>query len=204
MLCSIGHGEIPNLNFWFAPSCQNTGEIPLSNQILNKPRIYYTFNPFISSQILINPFLHKSTQIIVPKKGEIKIIESDNKEHVDNTIKTKEKNFKKLFEVSNCELTHDNISDSSIHDSPDTQDTHDSHESHETHDTSTHEHPVEFNIINENDITKFNTDQKLKKIHSTYHLKRKVSTKFQNQINKPNILQFFKAISSNNKIEIKH
>lgn len=91
MLCSIGHGEIPNLNFWFAPSCQYTGKIPLSNQALNKPGIYCTFNPFISSQILINPFLHKNTQIIVPKKGEIKIIESDNKEHVDNTIKTKEK-----------------------------------------------------------------------------------------------------------------
>ena len=182
MLCSIGHGEIPNLNFWFAPSCQYTGKTPLSNQILNKPGIYCTFNPFISSQILINPFLHKSTQIIVPKKGEIKIIESDNKEHVNNTIKTKEKNFKKLFEVSNCELAHDNISDSSIHDTHETHETHDSHESHETHDTSTHEHQIEFNIINENDITKFNTDQKLKKIHSTYHLKRKVSTKFQNQI----------------------
>lgn len=31
-------------------------------------------------------------------------------------------------------------------------------------------------------ITEFNTNPKLKKIHSTYHLKRKVTTKFQNDI----------------------
>ena len=170
MLCSIGHGEIPNLNFLFAPSCLNMTKIPTTNQKLNQPRILYSYSPFIS-QILINPSSFKNTQILIPKKGEIKIIEnqSENSEGDMNNIRGK--NFKKLFEVSTCEIAHDTVSYSS---------THDSHDTHDTHET--HEHSVEFNIINENDITKFNTDQKLKKIHSIYHLKRKVSTKFQNQI----------------------
>ena len=167
MLCSIGHGEIPNLNFLFAPSCQNIAKVSIANKSLNQPRLLYSNSPFIS-QILINPSLQRNSKILVPKIGKIKIIENECEESEGDMNNFKEKNFKKLFEVSNSEITHDTISYSS---------THDSHNTHETH-----EHSVEFNIINENDITRFNTDQKLKKIHSTYHLKRKVSTKFQNQI----------------------
>lgn len=37
-------------------------------------------------------------------------------------------------------------------------------------------------IISDHSITEFNTNKKLKKIHSTYHLKRKISTKLQNDI----------------------
>ena len=36
--------------------------------------------------------------------------------------------------------------------------------------------------ISNNEITKFNTDPNLKKIHSIYHLKRKINTKLQNDI----------------------
>jgi hypothetical protein len=48
--------------------------------------------------------------------------------------------------------------------------------------TNNQEDSKELNFITENDITKFNNDQKLKKIHTAYLLKRKVSTKFQKQI----------------------
>ena len=65
----------------------------------------------------------------------------------------KNKKYKKIFEVY--------ISDSS---------------------TNSQEYSKELNFITENDITKFNKDQKLKKMHTAYLLKRKVSTKFQNQI----------------------
>lgn len=39
-----------------------------------------------------------------------------------------------------------------------------------------------FHHFSENEITEFNTNPKLRKIHSTYHLKRKFTTKFQNDI----------------------
>ena len=43
MLCSIGHGEIPNLNFRFAPSCHCIGLLHLNNQS-PKQNIFYPFN----------------------------------------------------------------------------------------------------------------------------------------------------------------
>jgi hypothetical protein len=43
--------------------------------------------------------------------------------------------------------------------------------------------------ISNGEITKFNTDPKLKKIHSIYHLKRKISTKLQNDIR--NTINFY-------------
>ena len=60
--------------------------------------------------------------------------------------------------------------------------THESHETHETHEQSIDNTVNNISFISENDITKFNNDKKLKKIHSAYHLKRKVSTKFKNKI----------------------
>ena len=39
-----------------------------------------------------------------------------------------------------------------------------------------------FHHYSDQEITEFNTNPKLKKIHSTYHLKRKFTTKFQNDI----------------------
>lgn len=158
MLCSIGHGEIPNLNFLFAPSCNYMGTFPLNSQLHKQQQIYCNFSPFVSN-IALNPF-PTCSQILVPKKGEIKIIEKEE-EPKEIINKNKNKNYKKIFEVSCGEQNHDTISDISTHD---------------------HEHLTELNFITENDITKFNNDQRLKKIHSTYHLKRKVSSKFQNQV----------------------
>ena len=168
MLCSIGHGEMPNLNFWFAPSCHCISSLHLNNQS-PKQNIFYPFNlynPIKNSNILIRPLFPLTSQILAPKKVDVKIIENSSGEAGEKNKANKKKNFKILFEVSNSDINHDTSSDLS---------THDSHE-HEQ------EHYFDFNFITENDITKFNNDGKLKKIHSTYHLKRKVNTKFQNQI----------------------
>ena len=151
MLCSIGHGEFPDLNFRLAPSCHIKGKtsILIMNKPLKQPETQNAFKPvYFFENIMAGP------QCLVPKKGEITILHNDTQELGESS---KEKNIKKLFEVS-CEANHDTYSDTST------------------------QHSVEFNFITENDITKFNNDEKLKKIHSTYHLKRKVSSKLQNQI----------------------
>ena len=159
MLCSIGHGEIPNLNFYYAPSCSFIGT-PINHQILKQQNI--SVNPFIYSTKFIEPiFNQRNSHILVPKIVEVKIIENNNEDTAKNYKNDKENNSKKIFEVSCCENNHEIASDISTHDN---------------------EHSIDLNFITENDITKFNNDQKLKKIHSTYHLKRKVSTKFQNHI----------------------
>ena len=165
MLCSIGHGEIPNLNFYFAPSCHGLETIQLSNKVITPINIC----PF--THYLINPFIQHHKEIIIPKKGEIKIIKNENADNKGGT--GTEKIFKKIFDVSCCNSNHDTLSELN---------THESHETHETHEQSIDNTVNNISFISENDITKFNNDKKLKKIHSTYHLKRKVSTKFQNQI----------------------
>ena len=152
ILCSIGHGEFPDLNFRLAPSCHIKGSPSPSILLLNKPLKQETQNAFkplfFFENVLAGP------QSFVPKKGEIKILQN-NTEAVEDF--SKDKNSKIIFEVSS-EVSHDTYSDTST------------------------QHSVEFNFITENDITKFNNDEKLKKIHSTYHLKRKVSSKLQNQV----------------------
>jgi len=184
MLCSIGHGEIPNLNFWLAPSCRLTETVPLDPQSLKQQNISSSFNPYLCNGIFFIPYISTKSQILVPKKVDVKIIENNIEKVEEKSKDYKEKNFKKLFEVSNCEVSHDTVSNLSTHDA---HESHDLHEQNNIHDiqenvTYEHEHNIDFNFITENDITKFNNDQKLKKIHSTYHLKRKVSTKFQNQV----------------------
>ena len=153
MLLSIGHGEFPDLNFRLAPSCHIEGKnsILIMNRPLKQPATQKAFSPiYFFENIAAGP------QSIIPKKGEIKILENN----------IEEKNIKKIFEVS-CEVNHDTYSDASTQHSVD----------------------LNFNFITENDIIKFNNDEKLKKIHSTYHLKRKVSSKLQNNIrNKANNL----------------
>ena len=152
ILCSIGHGEFPDLNFRLAPSCHIKGNPSPSILLLNKPLKQETQNAFRPLFFFEN--VMAGPQSFVPKKGEIKVLQN-NTEAIEDF--SKDKNNKIIFEVSS-EVSHDTYSDTST------------------------QHSVEFNFITENDITKFNNDEKLKKIHSTYHLKRKVSTKLQNQI----------------------
>ena len=151
ILCSIGHGEFPDLNFRLAPSCTIEGKntILFMSKPLKQPETQNAFKPvYFFENIKTCP------QSLVPKKGEIKILENNN-ELIDEL--PKEKSSKKLFEVS-FEGNHDTYSDTST------------------------QHSVDFNFITDKDIIKFNNDEKLKKIHSIYHLKRKVSSKLQNQI----------------------
>ena len=152
ILCSIGHGEFPDLNFRLAPSCHIKGNPSPSILLLNKPLKRETQNAFRPLFFFEN--VMAGPQSFVPKKGEIKVLQN-NTEAIEDF--SKDKNNKIIFEVSS-EVSHDTYSDTSTQLS------------------------VEFNFITENDITKFNNDEKLKKIHSTYHLKRKVSSKLQNQI----------------------
>ena len=152
ILCSIGHGEFPDLNFRLAPSCHIKGNPSPSILLLNKPLKQETQNAFRPLFFFEN--IMAGPQSFVPKNGEIKVLQN-NTEAIEDF--SKDKNNKIIFEVSS-EVSHDTYSDTSTQLS------------------------VEFNFITENDITKFNNDEKLKKIHSTYHLKRKVSTKLQNQI----------------------
>ena len=152
ILCSIGHGEFPDLNFRLAPSCHIKGNPSPSILLLNKPLKQETQNAFKPLFFFEN--VMAGPQSFIPKKGEIKILQN-NTEAIEDF--SKDKNSKIIFEVSS-EVSHDTYSDTST------------------------QHSVEFNFITENDITKFNNDEKLKKIHSTYHLKRKVSSKLQNQI----------------------
>ena len=151
ILCSIGHGEFPDLNFRLAPSCTIEGKnsILIMSKPLKQPETQNAFKP-----VYFFENIKTSPQSLVPKKGEIKILENNNEEIEELP---KEKSSKKLFEVS-LEGNHDTYSDTST------------------------QHSVDFNFITEKDIIKFNNDEKLKKIHSIYHLKRKVSSKLQNQI----------------------
>ena len=147
MLLSIGHGEFPDLNFRLAPSCPLEGKpsILIMNKPLKQPLTQNAFRPlYFFENIAAGP------QNIIPKKGEIKILENNIEEI------SKEKSLKKIFEVS-YEVNHDTYSDISTQHSVDLN----------------YNYNCNFNFITENDITKFNNDEKLKKIHSTYHLKRK-------------------------------
>ena len=156
MLCSIGHGEIPNLNFWLAPSCGCIGTIPSRKQ----EEKYPTFNNnSYAYNHLVNLFYIIKHEVIIPKKVEVKIIENNIEQWEETVEISKEKSHKKIFDISNSEASHDTYSD-----------------------LSTHDHSVDLNFITENDIIKFNNEEKLKKIHSVYHIKRKIMTKFQNEI----------------------
>lgn len=136
MICSIGHGEMNDLNFRLAPSCI-TPNYTLVNDFSTTPSVFVSFESKISSNI---------PKIIIPKQAKTDIVIINSNDSIEN------KKIK-LFTVSHSD---DNSSESTLNN--------------------------ELNSISDNDITLFNTDTKLKKIHSTYHLKRKVSTKFQNEI----------------------
>ena len=154
MLYSLGHSEEINLNFLFGVPCGSIGLFQLNNQIFYQFPIN-NLNPLFSPFITNPVFQENSQKIIVPEKEAEKevTIEIESPKKVEEL--KKKKKYKKIFEVY--------ISDSNS----------------STNDLEVSE---ELNFITENDITKFNNDKKLKKIHSAHLLKRKVNTKFQKQI----------------------
>ena len=95
ILCSIGHGEFPDLNFRLAPSCHIKGNPSPSILLLNKPLKQETQNAFKPLFFFEN--VMAGPQSFIPKKGEIKILQN-NTEAIEDF--SKDKNSKIIFEVS--------------------------------------------------------------------------------------------------------
>jgi len=214
MLYSNTNGAYPDLNFFFAPFC-----IPNTNnnkEILNIPNNYFNsfqlnsntsflpyFNYLNSTTFFPNNFAvnnHQDNNNIlnqrekfIPKIGKVQIInskninENKNETHSNNNndnIKNNN-NFKtkKLFSIVTSSTNNNNCNNNI--------------------EESTNEISIDnISIITNDEITKFNTDSKLKKIHSTYHLKRKFTTKLQNDI-KDNINKLIAEINMNMKLKNK-
>lgn len=183
MLYSVKHGEYPDQNVLFAPpymissemlkvQCQNLQNIKLFNPYFPLYPSNYFFLNGLQSAPLWQTSINKKT-VIIPKQVEIKIIKNETNDYfntISTTTTTNEENslenkpkYKNIFDVIKINNSNENKNiNNNIFSSTDSS-------------------FIE-NNINEKVITKFNTDIKLKKIHSTYHLKRKLSTKFQNEI----------------------
>ena len=85
ILCSIGHGEFPDLNFRLAPSCHIKGKqsILLMNKPLKLSDTTKAFKPvYFFENIMAGP------QSIIPKKGEIKILQNNN-DNIDGNLNNK-------------------------------------------------------------------------------------------------------------------
>lgn len=190
MLYSVKHGQYPDHNFFYSAPPY----IPSQEIILDKNQLNFKFiNPFTNlyssfpkpspNQLFFNqvnayplwPSPNKKT-FIKPKQVEIKIIKSEaNEISVSSTTEENSENskpkHKNLFNVKSiCENNY-------YKNEKEKNDISLLNNLNILEDTKT-----ENKGLTEINITKFNTDKQLKKIHSTYHLKRKVSTKFQNEI----------------------
>ena len=205
MLYSNTNGAYPDLNFFFAPFCiPNTNN---KNTILNFPNNYINsfqlnsnpsiipfYNNYNSTNFWPNQFNfnnNNSNQNFIPKIAKVQIIkknennnnfiqnENNNNKNIKNKFNQKSK---KLFSISSSLNNNNNINNI---------------------EESTNEFSIDnISIITNDEITKFNTDSKLKKIHSTYHLKRKFTTKLQNDI-KDNLNKLIAEINMNMKLKNK-
>jgi hypothetical protein len=208
MLYSNTNGAYPDLNFFFAPFCiPNTNN---KNTILNFPNNYINsfqlnsnpsiipfYNNYNSTNFWPNQFNfnnnNNSNQNFIPKIAKVQIIKKNN-ENNNNFIQNENNNnkniknkfnqkSKKLFSISSS-LNNNNNNINNIEE-------------------STNEFSIDnISIITNDEITKFNTDSKLKKIHSTYHLKRKFTTKLQNDV-KDNLNKLIAEINMNMKLKNK-
>jgi len=209
MLYSNTNGAYPDLNFFFAPFCiPNTNN---KNTILNFPNNYINsfqlnsnpsfipfYNNYNSTNFWPNQFNfinnNNSNQNFIPKIAKVQIIKKNN-ENNNNFIQNENNNnkniknkfnqkSKKLFSISSSLNNNNNNNINNIEE-------------------STNEFSIDnISIITNDEITKFNTDSKLKKIHSTYHLKRKFTTKLQNDI-KDNLNKLIAEINMNMKLKNK-
>ena len=165
MLYSSPHNVYPDLNYFFAPFCipkiiegQNNPNCNAErNQNLNITLPIFTENNTIQYPLWPNQIM----TILQPKTVKIRIV--NNEKEIDESPQSKGVSHdkeelsksKRIFLVS----TNHDLNDSTLEYSVDN-----------------------ISPISNGEITKFNTDPKLKKIHSIYHLKRKISTKLQNDI----------------------
>jgi len=186
MLYSNTNGAYPDLNFFFAPFCiPDINNKTILNNYINSfqlhsyPSIFPYFNNYHSTTFWPNQFNFNninSNQNFIPKIAKVQIIkknENNQNHNENNKIKNKLTKSKKLFSISSS--SNNNLNN----------------------EESTNEFSFDnISVITNDEITKFNTDSKLKKIHSTYHLKRKFTTKLQNDI-KDNLNKLIAEINMN-------
>ena len=155
MLYSSPHNVFPDLNYFFAPFCipQIIGR--KNNKNCNAER---GENIMEETNRQYSLWPNQFMTILHPKTVKIRIVNNEN--DVENYPQSKGVNHEKeeLPKSKRIFLISTN------------------------HDDSTLENSFDNISISNGEITKFNTDPKLKKIHSIYHLKRKISTKLQNDI----------------------
>jgi len=165
MLYSSPHNVFSDLNYFFAPFCIPKLIESDKNKNCNAERRQNSninYGNILSHQnncINYPIWPNPFMTILKPKTVKIKIVNNDIDSKVVNHDK-EEKN-KNIFLVLN---NHD-LNDSTL------------------------EYSIDNISLTNGEITKFNTDPKLKKIHSIYHLKRKISTKLQNDIR--NTINFY-------------
>ncbi len=165
MLYSSPHNVFSDLNYFFAPFCIPKVIESDKNKNCNAERRLNSninYNHIVTQEN--NSFTYPIwpnpfLNYLQPKTVKIKIVNNDIDSKVVNHDK-EEKN-KNIFLVLN---NHD-LNDSTL------------------------EYSIDNISLTNGEITKFNTDPKLKKIHSIYHLKRKISTKLQNDIR--NTINFY-------------
>ena len=195
MLYTMPHNVFPDLNYFPAPFCMPN---PYLMQTINPPTKIQI--PLMPSSSL--PFFVDNPYFLCPRKAKTQVVNADDK--AKQLITLSVSNFQILPQkektVSNSPPMKPKdlfcVSSSSSSTSP--KSTKSSHsfdfvkieplEKQEKHHCP---------IITSKVITEFNTNQKLKKIHSTYHLKRKVTTKFQNDI-KNYLNKMIAALNMNN------
>ena len=158
MLYSSPHNVFSDLNYFFAPFCIPKVIESDKNKNCNAERRLNSninYNHIVTQEN--NSFTYPIwpnpfLNYLQPKTVKIKIVNNDIDSKEVNHDKEEKK--KNIFLV----LTNHDLNDSTL------------------------EYSIDNISLSNGEITKFNTDPKLKKIHSIYHLKRKISTKLQNDI----------------------
>ena len=174
MLYSSPHNVFSDLNYFFAPFCIPKVIESDKNKNCNAERRLNSninYNHIVTQEN--NSFTYPIwpnpfLNYLQPKTVKIKIVNNDIDSKEVNHDKEEKK--KNIFLV----LTNHDLNDSTL------------------------EYSIDNISLSNGEITKFNTDPKLKKIHSIYHLKRKISTKLQNDI-RDTINYYISQINMKNK-----
>ena len=156
MLYSSPHNVFPDLNYFFAPFCipQLIGTKHNQNCNAERGSIHNILSEENKQQSLWpNQFM----TILHPKTVKIRIVNNENE--IESSQSKGVNHEKEELPKSKCIFLVST-----------------------NHDDSTLENSIDNISLSNGEITKFNTDPKLKKIHSIYHLKRKITKKLQTYI----------------------
>ena len=172
MLYSNPYNIYPDLNYFSAPFCiPQCILISPNNYNVHYITSYITSIPFNINQLYSKYTSTRQTQLEESKESNFQILPSKPSIITLESPSSIEFKTKDLFLISSSSSSSPKSTKSS-------------------HSQKTLTPPLnvlklqlkEHKTITYKIITEFNTNPKLKKIHSTYHLKRKVTTKFQNDI----------------------